>query len=342
MSGYTEDGACIPSWLGAETAYDAGSAAYSLNFNNSSMHKGYVVGVHYPLDAGYEQATEITYDVACNVSMGVDASFWHVYRNVKLGVKFGGSSQDFMRFSLRAPKSNYDASTGLTEQQIAECSCVLIECENGQSERAYITGFWEHPNLQPDQKEFGHNYRWDFNGMSTTISKDGEYGLTFTGAILDPNTNSYIQPPSGTTGTFFKFLKDGSWLVDNVQGESIKLDKPGKALTAVSRAMNLTTTAGDLSINTKGKTNVQASGNAVFNSKAKVYTGREGATDPHVLGNKLVQAFQELVAILSLEVSGMAGPFPCISAFPPLLASWAAKYAVPVVSPFLSRKGFVE
>jgi hypothetical protein len=338
---FTEDGACLPSWLGATDAYSQGGVAAILNSQNTTLKTGYVVGIHYPLDKGYEEATEIVYDVVARSSVGMDASTSHLYTNVRLGARLGGTENDFASLTLRSVKS-YDHSKGLSELQKQECSVVLIECENGMSQNAIIVGFGRHPKLVAASQQLGHNYIFNFNGISTTISKDGEYAITFTGGILDANSNTYLKPPEATTGTFLKFLKDGSWTVDDAKGESIKLDKPGKALNAVARAINVTTTEKDYNLKTKGKVVIQATGNAVFNSGKKIYIGKEGATDPLVLGNKLAEAMKQLVTILSIPVIGQAGPFPCVSAFAAPLSAWGQLYGAKNISPFLSKKGYVE
>ena len=342
MSNWTEDGACVPHWMAMSDAYEQGAKGYRFTQDNSNLKQGYVVAVHYPGEPNYESSKEIKYDVICAVSEGLDTSAWHLYTNARLGMRFGGSTKDFLVMTIRCPLAKYDPSKGLTEELRAESSCVLIECENGQSHSPIIVGFGRHANLPDDTKLLGHNYRWDFNGISTTISKDGEYAITYSGAILDANTNSYIAAPAATTGTYMKFTKEGSWTANNVAGESILLDKAASKSTFMGRSMLIQTSEGDLNVLSKGKTNVQAQGNAVFNSTKKVYIGTEGSTEPLVKGNQLAGALKMLVDILSVPVIGQAGPFPCMSLIAPQLRAWAAIYAAKNRSPFLSRKGYVS
>lgn len=342
MAQWTEDGACIPSWLAVTDAPHQGSMAEALNSTNTAVRVGYVVSVHYPLDKDYEKATEVTYDVATRSSIGSGASAWHLYTNVRLGVRLGGSINDFSRFRIRSPKAKYDASKGLTPEQIAECSAVMIECENGQSQNGIIVGFAEHPNLPPDDKLLGHYYRWDFNGMSSSINKDGEQRTTFTGAILDPNNNQYIAAPSDTTGTYTLFDKNGSWWANNVKGESLVLDKPGKRAKLTGRSITLQSLEGNVNVASKAKVDVQATSNAVFNGR-KVFTGKEGSSNPHVKGHVLADALNKLVTILSNGPIGALGLAP-VATHPVVVAqlqAWKAIYAQKS-SPFLSRKAYVE
>jgi hypothetical protein len=302
---------------------------------------GYVVAVHYPGDKDHEKDKEILYDAVCMESDGLDTSSWRMFSNLRLGIRLGGSVQDFSFISLRSPKSKYLPSKGLTQEQRTESSCVLIECENGMSNAGIIVGFSRHADLPVENKALGHNYRWDFNGISTTINQDGEYQVIFSGGILDPNNNTYIAPPADTTGTYLKFTKTGNLVLDDAKGESITLDKAGKALSIVARAMNVTVTEKDYNLTSKGKTVIKATGNAVFNSGKKIYIGKEGSTEPLVLGNKLAAALKALVDILSVPVIGQA-IIPCVSALTGPLTGWAALYTTKNVAPFLSKKGYVE
>jgi hypothetical protein len=219
-----------------------------------------------------------------------------------------------------------------------------MQCENGFSQFGVIIGFSEHPSIAADEFVLGHHYVWKRNGISVTVNKDGEYSVEFSGAILDPNTNKHIAPPENTTGTFFRFTKEGGWTVDDVKGESISLDKTNGQINILARSMNTTTSEGDYNLSTKGKTNVQATGNAIFNG-AKVYVGKEGSTEPLVKGNELANALDLLVrTFLETPLIGQAGPFPCFL-HPTIrgkLMAWKNTYGRKRTAPFLSRKGYVE
>jgi hypothetical protein len=336
------DGTFAPAYLGIISSNERGAKATSLLMSNSDLHIGYVVAAHAPGSRGYLTETEWTYDIVSEVSQGTGMRTTQTYYRARAGFGLGGSINDFTSQTIHTPKG-WVPGQFLTPELRKQASRVVFLCENGIAQKPIIVGFARHldnPNYQ--NAKLGHNYIFNFNGISTTISKDGEYAITFTGGILDANSNTYLKPPEATTGTFLKFLKDGSWTVDDAKGESIKLDKPGKALNAVARAINVTTTEKDYNLKTKGKATVQATGNAVFNSGKKIYIGKEGATDPLVLGNKLASALKALVDIISLPVLGQAGPFSCVSAIAAPLKAWGAMYATQNVSPFLSKKGYVE
>jgi hypothetical protein len=309
---------------------------------NYALRLGYVVNIHYPGSCGYEAKDETLYDVACKANGAMETASWHLYYNCRIGVGVGGTEQDFTRFTLRSPRTPFDATKGLTLEQQNESSYVALLCENGLSQYGFIIGFGQHPKLGADSGSQGHYWQWNFNGMVSSINRFGEYSVTYTGTTLDLASNTYKPPADNIAGSTFKFLRQGGWMVHDAYGESISLDNAGKRLLLQGRSALIQTSEGNLDVKTKGKVDVQATGNAVFNSTAKVYIGKEGSTEPLVLGNKLTQALKELVDILSVPTIGQAGPFMCVSGLVSPLKGWAAKYGVKNTSPFLSRKGFVS
>lgn len=299
---FLPDGTCIPSWLSVSDAMDRGAQTYEYSFNNTTLRRGYTVGIHYPGDKGYEKVKDVLYDVAVQASLGHEAEAWQVYRNVGVGIRLFGSKEEYTRFSIRTPRATWDSEQGLTAEILAESSCVLVECEDGRSDKSKIVGFWEHPDTPPDDKELGHYWKWAFNGISQEVNKDGEYSVEFTGAILDPNTNFHVKAPENTTGTYFKFTKEGGWLVDDVKGESITLDKAGKKLSLAGRNIDLAsqgtfavTAKGNASIVTQGNLTLEA-GKTVTIKGEKVKVGK--GNEPMVLGHKLWDALDKLMSIL--------------------------------------------
>lgn len=333
------DGSVTPSWLKTVSSYQSGAVAHSLASNNPSIKVGYVVGVSKPV-AG---ETEITYDVVTRSGYCLDASTWQVFTNCRLNAGLGGTEQDYTRARLRYPLAGFDYKAGFTDQTRKECTAVLLQCVDGLSQFGVITGFAEHPDLLPDDRTLGYYYQFNRNGMQFGINKDGEYSSIFTGAILDPNTNTYIQAPDDTTGTYFKFLKDGSWKVDNVKGESITLDKTNKQISIVARQMDVEVTDSTFNQHVKGNMAFLSDSTAVFNG-SKVYIGKQGATDPLVKGNVLAQALDTLITSFFNGPIGMAGMIPVMvhPVFRGALQVWKQTYAQQNSSPFLSKKGYVE
>lgn len=338
------DGSVVPGHYRLTTTAQRDTQLKELANRNYGLHVGYVVAVHYPTDPGYTSFKNVVYDVVASVSNGGSGSYaWQVYSNLTWGASLGGSTNDFMRFRIRTPTSWVRGSI-IDDTLISQSSKVIFACDNGRSQNGIILGLAEHPSLLADDKTLGHYYKWSFNGINQLINKDGEYSLEYSGAILDPGTNSYTAP-SSNAGTYIKLDKSGSFIADDAAGESIKLDKSGQQISISARQMTTNTTSGDWNLYTKGKSNVKAQGNAVFNSGNKVFIGNEGSTEPLVRGNILATALEQLAnALLTPPLIGQAGPFPVMlhPVVRTLLLTWKSIYAQKDVSPFLSRKGYVE
>ena len=263
------------------------------------------------------------------------------FRNARWGAGSFGSSQDFTRARLNVPKG-FKAGGAFTKEMQAQSSYVAFFCENGRSQLPVIVGLAEHPSLFDDSKELGHYWAQTFNGFSIGIDKDGQYSATFTGAILDPETNAYIEAPEATTGTTILMDKEGSILLDNVKGESIKLDKTAKSIVITARSIKTDVTDKDYANTIKGKVTFLAQGNAVFDGK-KIYIGKEGTPSPMVKGTELATFVRKLLAaFMSGSPIGQLGAMP-VMASAKLLADLAqlVPYGTPG-SAFLSKKGYVE
>lgn len=336
------DGAYAPAHFGVGGVGDRSAPLLDMLYANDGMRTGYIVAVHYPKDRGFESAIEVTYDVVAPVSNGMGVKNWQEYTNVKMAVGVGGTIEEYEILRPRVPRG-WKTGSQITEDILKECSRVRFFCANGRATEAYIVGFLRHDNEVQDDKALGHYWLRKFNGVNTSINMDGEYSVEFTGAILDANTNFHIEPPAETTGTYFKFLKDGSWKVDDVKGESITLDKTNKKITVLARAMDTTTSEGDYNVTAKGKAVFKSDSNAVLNGK-KNFIGSENATEPLVKGFELTDALKKLVdAFLNNPLVGRAGSIP-VFLEPSLraqLTAWSNVFGRHG-SPFLSRKGFVE
>lgn len=335
------DGSCAPSHIATATSKSRGASTLGYLENNVALHTGFVVDVHYPGDPGYENARSVLYDIMGMIIAPGGGLTWMPFYNARWGVGMFGASQDYTRARLNVPKG-WNKGKAFTEEMLNQSSYVAFICANGRSQNPIIIGLLEHPSLFADDPELGHYWAQAFNGVETVINGSGEYSITFTGAILDPETNAYIEPPEATTGTTLVFDKEGSILLDNVKGESIKLDKKAESLDVAARAMTVDVTDKDYATTVKGKVTFLSQGNAVFDGK-KVYIGKEGSDQPLVLGKKLVSAMNELINALSGPLIGQLGAAP-VSIHPTVKAAllqWQGKYAGPG-SAFLSRKAFVE
>ena len=292
---FLPDGSCAPSHTKMGSSNDGIAQAANLINANIALHVGYVGAIHYPGDEGYEGNQIVTYDIAAPISDADSGIVWVTFRNARWGAGMFGGKQDFARARLCVPKG-WSAGKPMTEDMINQSSRVAFVCENGRSQSAVIIGLTEHEALFDDSKELGHYWEQSFNGFSIGVDKDGQYSATFTGAILDPETNAYIEAPEETTGTTILMDKEGSVLFDDVKGESIKLDKKAKSIVTTARSIKTDVTDKDHATTAKGKITFLAQGNAVFDGK-KVYIGKESeaSKNPLVLGNELARFVQQLL-----------------------------------------------
>jgi len=130
---------------------------------------------------------------------------------------------------------------------------VLIAFLNGDSREGMIVGGLVHSARASTLKpEDGPQYLSQFNGLETSINKDGEYSVTF--KAQPKNVNKLNDSPNGKkiadpewdkeVGTsYFKFDKEGSYTVaDNATSDpqSLKIDKKNGKIIVTSGKIVLT------------------------------------------------------------------------------------------------------
>lgn len=152
---------------------------------------------------------------------------------------------------------------------------VLVAFLNGDSREGIIIGGLVHSARMSTLKpEDGPQYLSQFNGIETSINKDGEYTVTFKAQpkniakLKDSPNGKKIAAPEWDTdvGTsYFKFDKEGSYTVsDHAKSDpqSIKIDKKngkiivtsGKIVLTMEKKKELTTlVCKELSIDAKDK-----------------------------------------------------------------------------------------
>jgi hypothetical protein len=130
---------------------------------------------------------------------------------------------------------------------------VLVAFANGDSREGFILGGIRHPaRTEKVGKNSGQAYNSEFNGINTSINKDGEWKLTFRGVptnfskLSNPSTGTNVPSPTynDAVGTsYMQFDKTGSWtLTDSAQSkpQSIKVDKPNGKIIIVSGDVTVT------------------------------------------------------------------------------------------------------
>lgn len=149
------------------------------------------------------------------------------------------------------PVQNYESKAG---------DIVLVAFFNGEGREGVILGGLTHAartvTIQPSD---GPQYKSEFNGVETSINKDGEYVVTFRGqptnlAQLNSTPRNKIPPATYDTAvgtSYYKFDKTGSFTVsDNSQSgvQSLKFDKPAGTITMLSGNISLKLSKGAESV----------------------------------------------------------------------------------------------
>jgi hypothetical protein len=212
------------------------------------------------------------------------------------------------------PVSSFAAKAG---------DAVLVCFLNGQGREGVILGGITHTaRTSKIRATDGPQYMSEFNGVETSINKDGEYTVTFKGqptniAQLNNSPSNKIPAPTYNTNigtSFFKFDKTGSFEVSDKATDGIqnlKIDKSGGTLTInsgktfikltkQSNTVDITTKytniLSDVNISMKTKEfSVNASTSASINSP-KVAIGKDGVELLDQL-SQLVDALGKVMAI---------------------------------------------
>lgn len=208
---------------------------------------------------------------------------------------------------------------------------VIVGQLNGQGREGVILGGFTHAARTTTlQASGGPQYQSVFNGLQTSINKDGEWTITFQGQptnlnLLSKTPSVAIPAPTYNTSigsSFMKFDKTGSWtLSDNATSnpQSIFMDKASGAITATSGAVSLKLNKGDqsttltcqvLNINssntiteTTGDYSLTASSTAKFKSP-KVAIGTESIE----LLDQLTQLIMNLGLVTPISPIGPCTP----------------------------------
>ena len=174
---------------------------------------------------------------------------------------------------------------------------VLVGFLNGEAREAIILGGLLHSARQSDiTVADGPVYKSMFNGVETSINKDGEYIITFRGqptniAKLSAAPTNAVESPAydAAVGTsFFKFDKTGSYEVsDNAQSnvQNIRIDKPSGTLTISSGKIVLKMTKGTEVVDLTCKQSNTVATDKIDN-KTKVYA-TEATTSAKIKSPKI-------------------------------------------------------
>jgi hypothetical protein len=281
-----------------------------------ALRDGYVIGKVFPGDAVVDLAsnlppppprTAIAYKVLLTQSVH-DFGTMPVVAICDLAVPFGSTADSF-HATVRCP-INLEIDD-YTPELLAETSRVLVLCRNGRTDLGVIIGMLQNEKGPPENREDGSHLDSSFNGITTSINKDGEYTLTFTDQPVDLETNKVKDPDPDKAGSFFKINKDGSVILNDNAGASITIDKPNHNI------------------------NVTASGETRIGS---------ASSDEHlVLGATLRAALADLLSYLGSFAGNPAIPgVPVGVNVIAQIQTWATQYTLDDGSPLLAQDKFTE
>ena len=245
------------------------SPFFSGAFSNYIFRQGEVREIIYPDSKESASKTFIEYNVL--VAHYEGGMIGHkIYKNCRLINPLGGGA-DQSSWTLRAstkPIKDYTSSDG---------SRVLILCVEGSYNRAIIVGGILDERCGGDNKQDGHHFNWEFNGVNFKVNDDGSWDITNKGK----NTNlGNLDPKADQNGigTTVKVEANGNFIVSSPKNnQSVVIDNTNNTITI------------------NGDQDVTIDGSSIHLGK--------NADEQSVLGNQLVGILQELIQAITTQTS---------------------------------------
>jgi phage gp45-like len=241
-----------------------GISSYNKRYRNFGIKIGVVINIIETNDARNTSALFPEYDVAV-VEQDEDVGYsLVVYRNCIRTDSFGGPAE---YFDVKLRKPTEVGENGPQDFKEQNGSLVIINCLDGSSNQAIITGSVQHPrraNKLTEDK--GHAMIGEFNGIQMVIDKDGAMSLVFLGAT--DNDGKPLKADVG--GSFFKITANGSIELGDDKGELIFLDKEKNQLTVTSKKEAFFDFGKDFSVKVGENADVQVSKNLIIAAQGSV------------------------------------------------------------------------
>ncbi len=304
-----DEGVIIPSYM---SIGDRGALMDMGNQSDTSLRFGEVKAIVYPEDAQSISKRFIEYTVNIHHKDNSGPGSTQVYSGCVVSNPFGLGG-DLIRYTLRADP----IKTSSKGAQVGIGAKVLLLCINGDRPRAVIIGGLRDQLTQPDskavdKKEDGHNLRFQFNGLSASINKDGEFSLIYGGPSDAKGVLNEGFEKGNTTATF-SFTKDGSTKWKNSNTENILLDHPNNKIVIAAKSEILAQTDGDWNVAAQGEATLQAkksidlkTDNGCTVSASNIKLGSSGASEHLILGDTYRQGESTMVKALSSDIQTLA------------------------------------
>ena len=265
----------MPSGLGVRRV---GTALSGGGLSETSLLVGEVRSLNLPHNSRDPSSAQITYDVDVKHRRGSAGTVTIRLYRCRVANLFGGVADSFS-FTLRP-------DTGKSDKTYGNGSQVLVLCENGNRQQAYIIGGVPQ---DVDTGSNGHHLDWEFNGVHVNIDQDGSLLLSVAGATDVTGKSSNDKLPAALA-----ISSDGSIFLDDVEGSGFSVNHPD----------------GHAQIDAKNNVQVQAGAQITLKS-AGTLIGE--ATDAFPLFSTyrtqeqaLHQTLQTVLAGVNTTVSGLA------------------------------------
>jgi len=301
-----KDGSWLPHFISVDTGQ---GAALKPLLDSGFLKKGTVTRVYYPDDRENTNKRVTEYDLFVTERNRRGNLCINPYYKCTVLDLFGGMG-DVHRWTLRP-------STDLTPLDPADQdgSQVLVLCVHGDRQNAYIVGATKHRLGPADSRADGHHYDFEFNGWRMAVNDDGECTMTYKSKT---DTSGVPQDPA-SGGSFVKFEKDGSIVINDNEACLIRLDKPTSDITietsgrdivvraardmntAVERDM-VADAGGDWTTTVGGETLVDSKGNTKVKAPLiELTTGSTSANDGAITG----QSVDPFTGVPHIDFSGV-------------------------------------
>ena len=163
--------------------------------------------------------------------------------------RFGGV-HNYEEYTLRPYKANAstlpDDPDPYMAYEVRTGDHVLVASIGGQFRSGVILGGLPHPSRKPRYVAGDIAYAYQFNGVETVITKDGEYRITNRGqelVSLDaaiPGSPILASQGDPTAGNYLSMMPNGDLVISDNGQQIIKIEKTSQTTTITSGQSSIT------------------------------------------------------------------------------------------------------
>lgn len=332
------DGTCIPSYLGVQSR--GGAPGSTAMLNEYVLRIGEVKRIIYPKQDLHYGSKSIEYEVEIQHRDGNGGATTATFRGATVSTMFGGLADRF-NATLRPDASKSGDGQQSNNETLGIGSKVLLLCPNGDQQKAIILGGIEDQrSTRVDKSEDGHHLFFEFNGIRFTIDKEGQGTLTFRGATKYDGTltDEAVAEAEGTNLNFDKegnvkvaTKDDAQFIKINHKDKKIEIlaDKEwsvtvnDKMTVQVQNDINVSTSAGKMSLGAAGNVNINSAGVLVGGATDAWVKGTTYRNAESQLHSQMVSTFSALSTALTTASVSLTTAVP-LNAIPVIGGTLAA------------------